>query len=125
VGGLVVHAGAVALLASLLLVTSSAMALAGGADKVVRYRGYAVAVPTSWPVYDLRSHPSVCVRFDRHAVYLGQPSSTQRCPAHAVGRTEAILLQPLAARGARTRGAVAPALAPVTSPDAQPRQGSS
>ena len=36
----------------------------------------------------------MCVRFDRHAVYLGAPSAQQRCPAHAVGRTEAILLQP-------------------------------
>jgi Rv2525c-like, glycoside hydrolase-like domain len=115
----------VALLASLLVGTSGALAMAGGADKLVRYRGSAVAVPRSWPVYDLRSHPDVCVRFDRHAVYLGQPSSIQRCPAHAAGRTEAILLQPLAARGARTGGAVAPALAPVTSTDAQPRQGSS
>jgi Rv2525c-like, glycoside hydrolase-like domain len=118
-------AGAVALLVSLLLGASGAMALAGGADKVVRYRRYAMAVPTSWPVYDLRAHPGVCVRFDRHAVYLGQPSSAQRCPAHAAGRTEAILLQPLAARGARARDAVAPALAPVTSPDAQPPRGSS
>jgi hypothetical protein len=80
---------------------SSATASAGGAEKVVRYRGSAVVVPASWPVYDLHSHPSVCVRFDRHAVYVGQPSPAQRCPAHAVGRTEAILLQPLAARGAR------------------------
>src|ERR1700736_5523556 len=86
-------AGALGLLTLLACGTSEAMALAGGADKGVRYRGYAVAVPASWPVFDLRSHPSVCVRFDRHAVYLGQPSSAQRCPAHAAGRTEAILLQ--------------------------------
>ena len=36
----------------------------------------------------------MCVRFDRHAVYLGAPTAQERCPAHAVGRTEAILLQP-------------------------------
>jgi hypothetical protein len=101
------------------------MAWASGADKVVRYRGYAVAVPASWPVYDLRSHPSVCVRFDLHAVYVGQPSTAERCPAHAVGRTEAILLQPLAARGARTGGGSGPALAPVSGRDAQPARGSS
>src|SRR5262249_6511276 len=88
-GLLVAHAPAVARSPALLLGTSSAMAFAGGVNKVVRYGGFAVAVPKSWPVYDLRSHPSVCVRFDRHAVYLGQPSSTQRCPAHAAGRTEA------------------------------------
>src|SRR5262245_55626025 len=64
--------------------TSTAMA-SSGADKAVRYRGYRIVVPASWPVYDLRSRPSVCVRFDRHAVYLGSPSSAQRCPAHAVG----------------------------------------
>ena len=100
------------------------MALAS-TGKVVRYRGYGIVVPASWPVYDLRSHPSVCVRFDRHAVYLGQPSSTQRCPAHAVGRTEAILMEPLAARGARARDTAGPALSPVSNRNAQPRQGSS
>jgi hypothetical protein len=35
------------------------------------------------------------VRFDRHALYLGTPSREERCPAHAVGRTEAILISPL------------------------------
>jgi hypothetical protein len=66
------------------------------ATKVVRYLSSAVRVPRSWPVYDLDRSPAVCVRFDRHALYLGTPSPQQRCPAHAVGRTEAILLEPLA-----------------------------
>jgi hypothetical protein len=35
------------------------------------------------------------VRFDRHALYLGVPGTEERCPAHAVGRTEAILVSPL------------------------------
>jgi hypothetical protein len=104
---------------------TGALASTGGADKVVRYRGYAAVVPASWPVYDLRSHPSVCVRFDVHAVYVGQPSPAQRCPAHAVGRTEAILLQPLVARSARTPATSGPALPPVSSRDAQPWRGSS
>ncbi len=69
-------------------------ALAAPALKVVSYHGYRVRVPASWPVYDLAQDPAVCVRFDRHAVYLGTPSAAQRCPAHAAGRTEAILLQP-------------------------------
>ncbi len=64
--------------------------------KTVRYHGYAVSVPRSWKVFDLREHPRACVRFDRHAVYLGRPGSQQLCPAHAVGRTEAILIQPAA-----------------------------
>ncbi|MGZ4259872.1 MAG: hypothetical protein ACXVR0_06060, partial [Solirubrobacteraceae bacterium] len=61
--------------------------------KVVRYHGYVVKVPRSWRVYDLAKDPRVCVRFDRHAVYLGAPTAQERCPAHAIGRTEAILLQ--------------------------------
>jgi len=61
----------------------------------VRYRGYGIDVPGSWPVYELAADPSRCVRFDRHAVYLGRPGPNQRCPAHAVGRTEAILIEPL------------------------------
>jgi hypothetical protein len=62
--------------------------------KLVRYHGYVVKVPRSWRVYDLAKDPRVCVRFDRHAVYLGAPRAQERCPAHAIGRTEAILLQP-------------------------------
>jgi hypothetical protein len=69
--------------------------------KTVRYHGYVVRVPRSWRVFDLRKDPRVCVRFDRHAVYLGRPGSQQLCPAHAVGRTEAILMQPASAAVAR------------------------
>jgi Domain of unknown function (DUF1906) len=99
--------------------------VAARTGKVVRYRGYRIVVPASWPVYHLRSDPSVCVRFDRHAVYLGQPSSDQRCPAHAAGRTEAILIEPLAARGADTKESPGPPLSPVSGREAQPAQGSS
>src|SRR6478752_4433698 len=62
--------------------------------KVVRYHGYVVRVPRSWRVYDLARNRHVCVRFDRHALYLGAPTAQEQCPAHTVGRTEAILLQP-------------------------------
>ena len=96
------------------------------ATKVVRYHGYRLVVPASWPVYDLAADPAVCVRFNRHAVYLGQPSSSQRCPAHAVGRTEAILVAPLAAHSAGAGGgASGPALPGAADPNAQPRGGSS
>ena len=81
----------------------STPAIARPANKVVSYRGARIVVPASWPVYDLGRDPTTCVRFDRHAVYLGTPGSEQRCPAHAVGRTEAILLAPLLAHGARAR----------------------
>jgi Domain of unknown function (DUF1906) len=114
-----------ALLASWICWTSGTTALAAKAGKVVRYRGYRIVVPASWPVYDLHSDPSVCVRFNRHAVYLGQPSSAQRCPAHAVGRTEAILIEPLAARGADTGESAGAALSSVSGNEAQPPQGSS
>jgi len=80
-------------------------AAAAPALKTVHYRRYALRVPASWPVFKLASDPSACVRFDRHAVYLGRPSTEQRCPAHAVGRTEAILVQPLAALAARSGAA--------------------
>jgi hypothetical protein len=93
--------------------------------KVVTYHGYRVVVPASWPVYDLAANPSVCVRFNRHAVYLGQPSARQQCPAYAVGRTEAILVAPLAAHGAGAGAPTGPVLPPMSEPNAQPRQGSS
>ncbi len=101
--------------------TSAASARSG--NKVISYHGYRVSVPRSWPVYDLAARPYVCARFNRHAVYLGSPSSEQRCPAHSVGRTEAILLAPLNASSARARGANT---APLPgSGHAQPAQGSS
>jgi Rv2525c-like, glycoside hydrolase-like domain len=46
-------------------------------------------------VYRLSADRRACVRFDRHAVYLGTPNAVERCPAHAAGRTEAVLIQPL------------------------------
>ena len=77
-----------------------------GASKAttLSYHGYRLVVPPTWPVYRLSSDPTACVRFDRHAVYLGVPGADQRCPAHAAGHTEAILLEPLAstARGTGT-----------------------
>jgi hypothetical protein len=104
---------------------SVAVATARPATKLVRYRGYTIAVPPTWPVYDLSSNPTVCVRFDRHAVYLGDPSPAQRCPAHAVGRTEAILISPLIAQAARAGGSgTGPSLPPVSVPGAQVGLGS-
>jgi glycoside hydrolase-like protein len=119
---------AAALLA--LLLTASAAAAAPPTDsraatRALRYHGYRLVVPAGWPVFNLAADPTVCVRFDRHAVYLGQPSSRQRCPAHAVGRTEAILVEPLAAHSAGGQGASGPPLPEVHGRLARPRTGSS
>lgn len=62
--------------------------------KVVQYHGYRFQVPGSWPVYNLAADPSRCVLFATHAVYLGTPGNAQSCPASAIGRTEALLIQP-------------------------------
>jgi hypothetical protein len=117
------RAGTLGFVALLGCCTGAAVASPSAGSKVVRYHGYRMVVPAAWPVYGLTSDPAVCVRFNRHAVYLGRPSSVQRCPAHAVGRTEAILIEPLAARDAAGAGA-GPALAPVIKRGAQPRRGS-
>lgn len=58
--------------------------------RTVRYGGYVIYVPAAWPVYQLAARPHLCVRYDRHAVYLGRPGPDQQCPAHVVGRTEAV-----------------------------------
>jgi hypothetical protein len=77
-------------------------ALAAG--RTVHFGGRAVRVPAGWPVYRLGRHPGMCVRMDRRAVYLGTPSADQGCPASAIGRRRAILVEP------RTAGAAASAL---------------
>jgi hypothetical protein len=62
--------------------------------KTIRYAGKTVRAPGAWPVYRLDRHPRMCVRLDRRAVYLGRPSPGQSCPAGAVGRRRAILVEP-------------------------------
>jgi Domain of unknown function (DUF1906) len=65
--------------------------------RVLRFDGRALQVPASWPVYRLDHHPRMCVRLDRRAVYLGVPSTQQNCPAEAIGRRRAILVEPRSA----------------------------
>jgi len=70
------------------------VSMAAASAKTVSYRGVSVAVPAGWPVIRVDQHSTICVRFDRHAVYLGTPGVQERCPQNLVGRTEAILIQP-------------------------------
>jgi len=84
------------LVAALGLVATCATAASA---KVVRFHGYRLSVPAAWPVYQLARRPRTCVRFDRHAIYLGTPSSVQNCPAHAVGRTESLLISAVGRSG--------------------------
>ena len=67
--------------------------------KAVTYRGVTLSVPRSWPVLRVSPHSTVCVRFNRHAVYLGTPGTTQACPVDGTGRTEAILVEPASQAG--------------------------
>ena len=78
---------------------------------MVRYAGYTIRVPASWPVYRLARDPGRCVRYDRHAVYLGQPGANQQCPAHLVGRTATISIQ-AAAPGQASTGPASTGSAP-------------
>jgi hypothetical protein len=63
--------------------------------QTVSYHGYEVTVPASWPVIDLSTDPTACVRFDRPAVYLGRSTAQADCPAHLVGRSSGLVLEPL------------------------------
>jgi hypothetical protein len=77
---------------------------AGASARSFHFRGETVRVPDGWPVVRLAEHPHACVRLDRRAVYVGTPGAEQRCPAGAMGRRRAILVDPGAkARSARMR----------------------
>jgi len=80
-----------------------ATSLAAPATKAVSFHGYRISVPAAWPVFRLADAPTTCVRFNRHAVYLGEPSRRQNCSGQPAGRTEAILVQPLAAHAPATQ----------------------
>lgn len=56
----------------------------------VSFRDATVTVPASWPVLRVAGR-SGCVRLDRRAVYVGDPSRST-CPPHLVGRTTAVHL---------------------------------
>ncbi|MCO5966916.1 DUF1906 domain-containing protein [Actinoallomurus soli] len=68
------------------------------ADTDVHYQGLRIPVPAGWEVHRLGPRSTDCLRFDRHAVYLGPAGENQDCPAHAVGRTTAIHVEPLTAQ---------------------------
>ncbi|MGB7588386.1 MAG: DUF1906 domain-containing protein, partial [Solirubrobacterales bacterium] len=81
---------------ALTVVWSALPAPAQARLRTLHFQGQGIRVPATWPVYRLAAHPRMCVRLDRQAVYLGTPSASQRCPAHAVGRRRAILVDPAA-----------------------------
>jgi hypothetical protein len=65
------------------------------ATQSVRYRNVEFTVPAGWPVYDLEADPSICVRFDVNAVYLGHPGADMQCPATVNGHAASVLVEPL------------------------------
>ncbi|GAA4614113.1 hypothetical protein GCM10023195_61480 [Actinoallomurus liliacearum] len=68
------------------------------ADTDVHYQGLRIPVPAGWEVHHLGPRSTECLRFDRRALYLGPAGEHQLCPAHAVGRTTAIHVEPLTAQ---------------------------
>lgn len=88
------------------LAAPGASASPPAATRNVHFDGRSVSVPRSWPVYRLSAHPRMCVRLDRRAVYLGSPSPNQHCPADAIGRRRAIVVEP--ATAARARASAVP-----------------
>jgi hypothetical protein len=89
-------AAGLALLAACPLAAPAAAAPTSGAPRSLQFAGRTVHVPAGWPVYRLSRHPRMCVRLDRRAVYLGAPSANQSCPANAIGRRRAIVVEPAA-----------------------------
>jgi hypothetical protein len=102
----------IGLIASLLaFLAFAATSAAAAAPRTVHFDGRSVRVPATWPVYRLDQRPRMCVRLDRRAVYLGTPAPNQDCPAGAIGRRRAILVEPRA--GAVSASALRPAPRPL------------
>jgi Domain of unknown function (DUF1906) len=81
---------------------AASAAAAGSGFRLVAYRGYSFQVPRSWRVINLAHNRPTCVRFNRHAVYLGTPAPNQACPSQAFGTTEAMLIEPAAKKSPHT-----------------------
>jgi hypothetical protein len=63
---------------------------AAAATKTIKFQGYQISVPASWPVYYLNKDPQQCVRYDVHAVYVGTPGANQLCTPGLIGRTQTV-----------------------------------
>jgi hypothetical protein len=87
--------GVLALAVGLVAGVAGSGPAAADETQTVSYRGYQVTVPASWPVVDLAVDPTACVRLDRPAVYLGRSTTQADCPAHLVGRSSGLVLEPL------------------------------
>ncbi len=84
----------------------SALAAASpGGLKTVTYLGYTFSVPAGWPVIHTTPASRTCVRFDMHAIYLGEPGQDQDCPTGLLGTTEAVLVQPAAGQASAAAAA--------------------
>jgi len=90
------------LVVSLLAGASSASARQT-AVKAVRYHGYVVRVPRFLEGLRPEQGPARVRALHRHALYLGPARAAAELPAHAIGRTEAILVQPATALVPRAR----------------------
>lgn len=64
-------------------------------DRMVSYHGLRLMVPGSWKVVDLTSQPHSCLRLDRAALYLGHAGDQRDCPAHLIGGSPALHLEPI------------------------------
>jgi hypothetical protein len=74
----------------------------------VTFEHVTLAVPATWPVYNLTRDPAQCPRLDRHAVYVGTPGPDPDCPAEALsGKTEAVQVMPVNRAGPDLRAATA------------------
>lgn len=93
------RAGLVLVLAAALSTPAVPAVAAAGGDGTQRvsFRGVSVTVPDSWPVRRMAGKPG-CVRFDRTAVYLGDPTRST-CRPHLIGRTSAVHLTTASAQG--------------------------
>ena len=79
---------------ALCLLALAVLLPASAGARTIHFRGERVGVPAGWPVFRLAERPHMCVRLDRRAVYLGEPGPVQHCPAAAMGRRRAILVNP-------------------------------
>jgi len=88
----------------------------------ITFEHVTLAVPASWPVFNLASDPARCPRLDTHAVYLGTPGPDPACPAgELTGKTGSVQVMPVSATSpdlrAATRRAAVGGTAIRTNPD--------